>query len=163
MGKKRPQRNIIGNLKKFENVCASKTSFVETAINSPRNVETIAIRIIAGITIIQDIVERSVKKRAKTIGTTAFTDPKKMAPEVLANIRSFKEIGARSNLANELFFFSNVIVTANIEVVPNKTERAITPGKSEGMLSSPRPDLIKNIPVQAIGKIRPQLIFGGLR
>ena len=27
----------------------------------------------------------------------------------------------------------------------------------------PLPDRIKNIPVQAIGKIKPQLIFGGLR
>jgi hypothetical protein len=72
-------------------------------------------------------------------------------------------IGARSNRSNERFFFSNVTVTANMEVVPKRIEIEMTPGNSVRMLSSPLPDLIKNIAVHATGKIRPQLIFGGLR
>jgi hypothetical protein len=48
-------------------------------------------------------------------------------------------------------------------VVPNRIETATTPGSSVGMLSAPLPDRMKNIPVQASGKIRPQLMLGGFR
>jgi hypothetical protein len=55
------------------------------------------------------------------------------------------------------------MVTASMEVVPKSTEIVATPGSSVKILSSPLPDLIKNIPVHASGKIMPQLMFGGLR
>jgi hypothetical protein len=42
-------------------------------------------------------------------------------------------------------------------------DRAITPGSIEETLSRPLPDLMKNMPVQARGKISPQLMFGGFR
>jgi len=58
-GKKRPQRKIIGKRKKLENVCASKISLTETAVNSPRNVETTAIAITAGTRATHEISERS--------------------------------------------------------------------------------------------------------
>jgi hypothetical protein len=86
-----------------------------------------------------------------------------MAPEVLANIRISSEIGARSNRSNERLRFSKVMVTASIEVVPKRIEMVITPGRSARTLSSPLPDLMKNMPVHASGKIIPQLTFGGLR
>jgi hypothetical protein len=48
MGKNRPHRKIMGKRKKFEKVWASNTSFTETAMNRPRNVELIAMRTTAG-------------------------------------------------------------------------------------------------------------------
>jgi hypothetical protein len=42
-------------------------------------------------------------------------------------------------------------------------DKATTPGRTVAMLSSPLPDLMKNIPVHAKGKIRPQLTLGGFR
>jgi hypothetical protein len=42
-------------------------------------------------------------------------------------------------------------------------EIVTTPGKRSSTLSSPFPDLMKNMPVHAIGKIIPQLMLGGLR
>jgi len=72
-------------------------------------------------------------------------------------------MGARSNLSNDLLRLSKVMVTDNSEVVPNRVAIVITPGRSPGILSSPLPDLMKNIPVQASGKIIPQLMLGGLR
>jgi hypothetical protein len=35
-GRNKPHRNSMGNRKKLENVCASNTSFAETAISSPK-------------------------------------------------------------------------------------------------------------------------------
>jgi len=163
MGKNSPHRKIMGNLKKLEKVCASKTSLTETAIKSPRKVDTIPIRIIDGITNDHAIPERSTRNAAIIIGTKALTIPKKIAPEVLASIRSSREIGARSNLSNDRLLLSKVIVTASIEVVPKRMEMVITPGRSARTLSNPLPDLMKNIPVQAKGKMIPQLMLGGLR
>ena len=132
-------------------------------MKSPRKVETIPIRMMAGITSDQAIPDRSVRNAAIIIGTKALTTPKTIAPEVLASIRSSRDMGARSSLSNDRLRFSNVMVTASIEVVPKRMEIVITPGKRDKMLSSPLLDLMKNIPVQARGKIMPQLMFGGLR
>ena len=118
---------------------------------------------IAGITIAQAIPDRSAKNEAMIIGTKALAMPKKIAPEVLASIRSSRDMGDSSNLSKERLRFSNVMVTASIEVVPKRMEIVITPGKSARTLSSPLPDLMKNMPVQASGKIIPQLMLGGLR
>ena len=118
---------------------------------------------IAGITRDHAIPDRFVKNAAITMGTKALTTPKSIAPEVLASMRSSREMGARSSLSNDRLRFSNVMVTASIEVVPKRIEMVITPGKSARTLSSPLPDLMKNMPVQANGKIIPQLMLGGLR
>ncbi|MFP4109249.1 MAG: hypothetical protein ACLFT1_09255 [Desulfonatronovibrio sp.] len=40
-------------------------------------------------------------------------------------------------------------------------DMATTPGSRDSTFSRPLPDLMKNMPVQARGKISPQLIFGG--
>jgi hypothetical protein len=50
MGKNNPQRKIMGNRKKLENVWASKTSLTEVAMNNPIKVEAMEIRIMVGIT-----------------------------------------------------------------------------------------------------------------
>lgn len=152
----------MGNRKKLEKVCASKTSLTDTAINKPRKVEDIAIKITAGITIDQMIPERSARKTAIMIGTNAFNIPKSMAPDVLANINKFSGIGDNNNLSNDLLLFSNVTVTASKEVVPKRIDTATTPGKIVGIFSNPEPDLMKNIPVHANGNTRPQLMLGGL-
>lgn len=163
MGKNSPHRKIIGKRKKLENVWASNTSLAETAIKSPRKVDTIPIRIIAGITSDHAIPERSTRNAAIIMGTTALTIPKKIAPEVLASIRSSREMGDRSNLSNDRLLLSKVIVTVSIDVVPKRIEMVTTPGRSARTLSNPLPDLMKNIPVQAKGKMIPQLMLGGLR
>jgi hypothetical protein len=163
IGKNSPQRNIIGKRKKLEKVCASNTSLTDTAIKSPRKVDAIAIRSIAGSTTGHEIVEMSVISMAIITGTIALTEPKNIAPDVFAIINIFRDMGASSSRSKEWFFFSNVTVTASIDVVPKSTEMAITPGSSSGIVSNPLPDFIKNIPVHAIGNIRPQLILGGFR
>jgi len=146
----------------LEKVCASKTSLTDTAINKPRKVEDIAIKIMAGINMTQIVPERSVRKIAIIIGTNAFNTPKNTAPDVFASISRFSGIGDSNSLSNDLLLFSKVTVTANMEVVPKRMDTATTPGKILGILSNPEPDLTKNIPVHANGNTRPQLIFGGL-
>jgi len=74
-----------------------------------------------------------------------------------------KEMGARSSLSNDRPRLSKVRVTDSSDVVPNNMEIVTTPGRSSSTLSRPIPDLMKNIPVQASGKIIPQLTLGGLR
>ena len=118
---------------------------------------------IAGTTKDHVTPDKSARNEPIMIGTKALAIPNKIAPEVLASISNSSEIGARSNRSNERLLLSNVIVTASIEVVPKRTEMVITPGSSVSTLSSPLPDLMKNIPVQANGKIIPQLMLGGLR
>ena len=163
MGKKSPHRKIIGKRKKLEKVWASKISLTETAIKSPRKVDTMPIRMIAGITNDQAIPDRSARNVAIIIGTKAFTIPKRIAPDVLDSIRSSRDMGARISLSKERLRFSKVMVTASIEVVPKRMEIVITPGRSAKTLSRPLPDLMKNIPVQANGKMIPQLTLGGFR
>jgi hypothetical protein len=163
IGMNSPHKNIMGNRKKFENVWASKTSLTETAMKSPRNVETIAIKTMAGIARHHDIPDKSTKNNAIIIGTNALRIPKKIAPPVLASIRRLSGIGANNKRSKERFFFSNVTVTASMEVVPKRMEMHTTPGRSVSMSSRPCPDFMNNIAVHANGNIRPQLIFGGLR
>jgi len=163
IGKNKPHKNNIGKRKKFEKVCASKTSLTETAIKSPRKVELIDIRIIVSVKVNQSILERENIREAIIIGMKAFIIPKSIAPAVLASISSSRDIGARSRRSNERLFFSNVIVTESKLVVPKSIEIPITPGSNSGKLPRPCPDLIKNIPVQASGKIIPQLILGGFK
>ena len=105
MGKKSPQRKTMGNLKKLEKVCASKTSLTETATKRPKKVELVAMSTIAGTAALQVTFERSVRKRARRMGTKALTTPKRIAPEVLASMRSFKGMGARRSRSNDFPFF----------------------------------------------------------
>jgi hypothetical protein len=159
----RKSSEIIGKRKKLENVWASNTSLTETAMKSPKNVDTTPIRIIAGITRAQAMPERSARKAAMTTGTKALTIPKRIAPDVLASIRSSSDMGARSSLSKERLRLSKVIVTDSMDVVPKRMEIVMTPGKRARTLSSPLPDFIKNMPVQARGNIMPQETLGGLR
>jgi hypothetical protein len=163
MGKNNPHRNIIGKRKKFEKVWASNTSLTETAMKSPRNVDTIPISKIAGTASDQATPERSARNAAIIIGTKALATPKRIAPEVLASMRSSREIGARSSRSNDRLRLSKVMVTDSIEVVPKSIEIVTTPGRSARILSIPLPALMKNMPVHAIGNIIPQLMLGGLR
>jgi hypothetical protein len=163
MGKNNPHRKIIGKRKKLEKVWASNTSLTETAINNPRKVDTMPTKTIAGMTSDHAIPERSIRNAAMITGTKALTIPKRIAPEVLASMRSSSEIGDKSNLSNERLLLSKVIVTDNMDVVPKRMEIVITPGSSPRTLSKPLPDLIKNIPVHARGNIIPQEILGGFR
>jgi len=163
IGKNNPHRNIIGKRKKLEKVWASNTSLADTEIKSPRKVDTIPINMIAGTTKDHTIPDMSARNAAITIGINALTIPKRIAPEVLAIISNSREIGAKISLSNDRLRLSKVRVTDSSEVVPNSIEIVTTPGKSSSTLSSPSPDLIKNIPVQASGKIMPQLTLGGLR
>jgi len=163
MGINNPHKNIIGNLKKLENVWASNTSLTETEINKPKNVEVTAIKIIAENKsnqlnpppILNIIIDR-------ITGIKAFTIPNKIAPDVFANINFPILIGDNNNLSNDFPFLSKVIVTDNIEVVPNNIDMVISPGSIFNMSNSVLVFTI-NINVHAIGNIIPQLILGGLR
>src|SRR4030043_73505 len=92
IGKNSPQRNIIGKRKKLEKVWASKISLTETAMKSPRKVDTIPMRMIAGTTRDQAITDRLARNAAMTTGTKALAIPKRIAPEVLASMRSSREM-----------------------------------------------------------------------
>ena len=157
-----PQRNIIGNRKKFEKVCASKTSLTDTAINRPRKVDVTAIKNTPKIIDSQFIPERSTTNEAKRTGINALMIPKRIAPVVFANISKFRLTGASKRRSNERLFLSKVIVTESMEVVPNKMDSAITPG-SMPLMSTALSDLTKNMSVHDNGKIMPQLMFGGFR
>jgi len=152
----------MGNLRKLENVCASKASLTETAIKRPRKVELIAISRMPAKVGNQLIPDRSVRKRAKTRGTKAFSTPKMIAPVVFANMRRFSESGASRSLSKERLFLSKVIVTASMEVVPKRMDMETTPGRML-QISNAVLERTKNMRVHAKGKIIPQLILGGFR
>jgi len=80
-GKNRPQRKIMGKRKKFENVCASKTSLTETAMSRPRKVDATAISTTAGTMAVQATPERSARNTARMTGTKALAVPKRIAPD----------------------------------------------------------------------------------
>lgn len=169
MGKNRPQRNIMGKRKKLEKVCASKTSLTETAMKSPTKVELIAINRRLGITCHQSMPDRSIRREATSMGTIALRMPITIAPDVLAIMSVSNGIGASRRRSNDFAFFSKVMVTANMEVVPKRMESERMPGRISRMvlIENAEPpiedDLMKNIKVHARGKIMPQLRFGGFR
>jgi hypothetical protein len=152
----------MGNLKKLEKVWASNTSLADTAINKPNRAEVNAIKKTAMITRGQYVPLKSAKFAAKATGTKAFTIPKIIAPDNLAKTSVLILIGARSNLSKERDLFSKVIVTASIEVVPNRMLIAIKPG-SNSIISTFPGERTSCISVQDSGKIMPQLIFGGFK
>ena len=165
MGKNKPHRNNIGNLKKFENVCASKISLAETAIINPSSVEVTAIKNTARNTAPQLMPERSMKNAAKITGTNALNNPNNIAPDSFAITNVLKEMGASSNRSKDLPLRSNVLVTASIEVVPNNTLMPIRPGSScfiSEIFTLPVVR-ISCISVHDSGKMMPQLMLGGLR
>jgi len=161
IGINKPQRNTIGKRKKLKKVWASNTSLTEIAMNKPKKVEVIEISTIPKIADNQSIPDISATNEANNIGTKALTIPNTIAPVVLASIRRLRLMGASNSLSKERLFLSKVIVTASIEVVPNRTDKAITPGKIP-LIFKVLSDRMKNIRVQARGKIMPQLILGGL-
>lgn len=164
-GRNNPHRNSMGNRKKLENVCASNTSFAETAINRPRSVEVTAIKKTASSTTPQLITARSIKKDANITGTKALNRPNNIAPESFAATIVLREIGASRSRSKERPFLSKVMVTASIEVVPNSTLMAIRPGSNARISDRfiPPDDLINCISVQDSGNMIPQLMFGGFR
>ncbi len=162
MGRNKPQRNIIGKRKKLEKVWASNTSLTDTEMKRPRKVEVTAMNSMLKKAAGQFIPDKSIRKEANITGTSAFSTPKIIAPVVLASIRRFRLMGASSSLSKERLFRSKVMVTASMEVVPNNTDKDITPGKIS-LIFTALSDLKKNIRVQAKGNISPQLILGGFR
>jgi len=146
----------------LEYVWASNTSLTDTAIKSPRKVDVTAISMTLKKADSQFMPDKSTRNEAKSTGMKALRTPKRIAPDVFASIKRFKLMGASNNLSKERLFLSKVMVTANMEVVPNSTDKDITPGKIP-LMSTSLWDLAKNISVQATGKIIPQLILGGFR
>ena len=161
MGTNKPHRKPW-KAKKLEKVWASKTSLTVTAIKRPKNVEVTARKKTLAKTINQFIPAKFIRNEANTTGMKAFRRPKRIAPEVLASIKIFKSMGARSKRSKERLLLSKVMVTANIEVVPNKMDMAMTPGKML-RISTGDWERTKNIRVQARGNIIPQLMLGGFR
>lgn len=160
-GIKSPHKNSMGKRKKFENVCASNTCFADTAINSPVNDEVTAIIKIAGIKSPHFTALRSIKKLAKMTGTNALKMPNIIVPVIFASTITLILIGASRSRSNDLPLRSNVIVTASIEVVPNKTLIEIRPGSSSDIF--PPGERMSCISVQERGKMMPQLMLGGFR
>ena len=75
-GMNRPHRKSIGKRKKFENVCASKTCYADTAMSKPSKVDVMAINSTASNIMPQFIAPRFTKKAAKMTGTKALKMPK---------------------------------------------------------------------------------------
>jgi hypothetical protein len=126
-----------------------------------QKVEATAIMKMAGTTSAQFTCERS-SETGQNDRDKSVDHAKENCTARLGQHQQLQEMGASSKRSKSVSFLE-VTVTDNREVVPNKTEMAITPGSRVSMLSRPLPDRIKNIPVQAIGKINPQLMLGGLR
>lgn len=162
IGINKPQRKTIGNLKKFEKVCASKTSFADTAIKIPSKVDTIDNIIIPLNNKSQFNTEALKYNTDIKIGIKLFKIPNKIAPDIFAKTSRLMHIGASNNLSNERALLSNVMVTESIEVVPNRIDIATIPGNTS-LISKADFDFIKSINIHAKGKIMPQLIFGGFK
>lgn len=162
MGINKPHKNNMGNLKKLDRVWASNTSLTDTATNKPSKAEVTAIRTTEIRVRPQLTPLRSARNAAKTTGTKALTIPNKIAPSILAETNILILIGANNNLSKDLLLFSNVMVTASMDVVPNNILMAIKPGNSSTIPISPD-DRINCIRVQERGKIIPQLMFGGFK
>ena len=156
-----PQRKSIGKRKKFEKVCASKTCLADTAINSPVNDDVMAISKTASKSIPQLTALKSIKKLAKMTGTNALKIPNRIVPAIFASTMRFKLIGASSNRSNDLPLRSKVIVTASMEVVPNRTLMEIRPGSNSRIL--PSGERMSCISDHERGKMIPQLMFGGFK
>jgi len=101
-------------------------------------------------------------KTENKTGTMLLKIPNKIAPVIFAVISNLILIGANNNRSNDFDFLSNVIVTASIDVVPNRIDKLIIPGKTSSMLKAVLV-FINIINIHAKGKIIPQLIFGGFR
>lgn len=152
----------MGNLKKFEKVWASNTSFADVAIKSPSNVELIEVSNTPIVAVPHLMPVKSAKNTAKATGTKALMIPNKIAPDIFARTRIPKLIGASNSLSNERPLLSNVIVTASMEVVPNNMLIAIRPGNNS-FISTFCDERMYCMSVHEIGKMIPQLMFGGLR
>lgn len=131
-------------------------------MNKASSVDVIAVKMTPTSSGPQWIPLRFVTNSAKSIGTKAFAIPNSIAPDILAKISSVRDMGARSSLLKEALRRSKVIATDSIDVVPNRTDIIITPGRME-RTSTGVDDLMKNARVQATGKMIPQLMLGGLR
>jgi dephospho-CoA kinase len=136
--------------------------FADTAITKPSSADVTAISTTPITAAVQFTPLRFMKKAAKMTGTKALNIPNKTAPKILAKTSTPILSGAISRRSNERPFLSKVIVTASIEVVPNKTLMAIKPGSSSST-PVPPPERINCISVQDRGKTIPQLIFGGFK
>ncbi|MPN42601.1 hypothetical protein SDC9_190158 [bioreactor metagenome] len=127
--------------------------------------EVTAIRNIASTIAPQLIPARSTKNAAKTTGTKALNKPNRTAPDILAATMVFRLIGASKRRSKERPFRSKVMVTASMDVVPNRTLIAISPGSISLMsaMSTFPVERIICISVHESGKIMPQLMLGGFR
>jgi hypothetical protein len=146
----------------LEYVCASNTSFADTDMNNPSNVDITDKKIIPIIRTIQ-LATTALKYRTENnIGIMLLKIPNNMAPLIFAVINHSILIGATNNRSNERDFLSNVMVTDSMDVVPNRMDIATIPGKTSSILKAVL--VFTNIiSIHANGKIIPQLIFGGLR
>jgi hypothetical protein len=131
-------------------------------MNNPRKVDVTAIKTTPEKSKGHWMPPRSTKNDANRTGMNALIIPKMIAPVVFASIRRFRLIGERSNRSNERLFLSNVIVTESMEVVPKRIDSAMTPGRM-ALISTSLPLRKKNIRVHEMGKMIPQLKFGGFR
>lgn len=77
-------------------------------------------------------------------------------PIVLASTIVLKLMGASNNLSKERPFHSKVIVTASMEVVPNRMLKDISPGRMS-LTSTVCLERIKSINAQTRGKMMPSL------
>lgn len=154
MGINKPHKNNMGNLKKLDRVWASNTSLTDTATNKPSKAEVIAIKTTPIMVILQLTPLRSTRNAAKITGTKALTMPNRIAPSIFAKTNILILIGANNNLSKDLLLFSNVMVTASMDVVPNNMLMAIKPGNSSTICISPDKRIIC-IKVQERGKIIP--------
>jgi hypothetical protein len=152
----------MGNRKKLDNVWASNTSFADTAMNRPNKADATAMRKTPATAVPLSIPFKGTKNAANATGIKALIKPNKTAPKILAKTKVPIPMGATSRRSKERLLFSNVTVTANMEVVPNNTLMAINPGRSSSMPTLPF-ERISCIKAQERGKRIPQLILGGLK
>ena len=97
----------------------------------PRRREVTSINSILAIATPQLIPDKSIMNAANKIGEKAIIAPNRMAPEIFANTRVVILIGASNKRSKERPLLSKVIVTASIDVVPNRMLIAIKPGNSD--------------------------------
>jgi hypothetical protein len=128
MGINTPLKKIIGNLKRFARVWASKTSFTATETKAPRLEKTNAEIMRDGIRK-KRLKRGKEKKKSETMSMAdETTNPKNAPPNIFPARTPSRETGAKSKRSKEPNLRSKVMTTASMEVEPKRIVIPRSPG-----------------------------------
>lgn len=128
IGKKTPQRKIIGNRKKLDMVMASKTSFTPTEMRIPNNEKARPERMMIKTNEKKCLIEMPMIGIKKIAIQNVMIKPNAALPNILPKRMVLILNGARRSLSKAPILFSKVTTMAAIEVEEKRRVRPISPG-----------------------------------